>query len=75
MRNYRKLSYIPMGMLDSHPLSMRITSEESCVKNIPGNKRCLRIIFQNLKQTWECCISSPTFPETILQTLKQTHSN
>ena len=29
--------------------------------------------FQNLKQTWECCISNVTFPGIILQTLKQTH--
>jgi len=28
---------------------------------------------QNLKQTWELCISK--FPEIILQVLKQTHSN
>jgi len=32
VRIYSKLSFIPMGMLDSHPLSMGITIEEIMCK-------------------------------------------
>jgi hypothetical protein len=32
VRIYGKLSFITMGILDSHPLSMRITKEENMGK-------------------------------------------
>jgi len=50
-RIYSKLSRILMGMLDSHPLTMRITIEKSSVNNMHETITFLGTNFQNNNDT------------------------